>query len=182
MSSSSGSSESATAETSIGTSDAGIANGSRDGALHGGRDGLAPKTIRSYEQLLKGHVLPYRAGGNTLGAMRLGQIRRGHLKGLIIAKKKAGYAKNTVRLMRAAISTVLTEAVDDELILANPALRLMAKSGGKEERQRKSDAPEKIRAMDGETLEAFILAARTFSECQSRRAVDGPDSQESQRP
>ena len=57
-------------------------------------------------------------------------VREG-LKALINAKRKEGYAKDTVRLIRAAISTVLTEAVDDELISANPALRLMAKSGGK---------------------------------------------------
>jgi len=132
--------------------------------LEASRDRLESRTIRSYEQLLKAHVLPYRVEGRSLGALRLTQIRRRHLKALILAKRKAGYARDTVRLIRAAISTVLTEAVDDELILANPALRLMAKSGGKEERKRKSEAPEKVKAMDGQTLEAFLMAARSSSE------------------
>ena len=64
--------------------------------------------------------------------MRLCEIRRRHLKALIIDKKRKGYARDTVRLTRAAISTVLTDAVDDELIPANPALRLLAKTRGKE--------------------------------------------------
>jgi integrase len=131
--------------------------------LEHNRDGLEPKTLRSYEQLLKGHVLPFRVEGHTLGAIKLCQIRRRHLKALITAKRKAGYAKDTVRLIRAAISTVLTEAVDDELISANPALRLMAKNGGKEERKRKSEMVEKVRAMDGATLDAFVQSARSLS-------------------
>ena len=126
-------------------------------------DGLEPKTLRSYEQLLKGHVLPFKVDGDALAAMKLSQIKRRHLKALINAKRKEGYAKDTVRLIRAAISTVLTEAVDDELISANPALRLMAKSGGKEERKRKSEMPEKVRAMDGATLEVFLHAAGSLS-------------------
>ena len=78
-------------------------------------DGLEPKTLRSYEQLLKGHVLPFKVDGHTLATMKLSQIKRRYLKALINAKRTAGYAKDTVRLIRAAISTVLTEAVDDEL-------------------------------------------------------------------
>ena len=132
--------------------------------LEDNRDGLEPKTLRSYEQLLKGHVLPFRVDGHTLGAIKLWQIKRRHLKSLITAKRKAGYAKDTVRLIRAAISTVLTEAVDDELISANPALRLMAKNSGKEERKRKSEMVEKVRAMDGATLDAFLRSARSLSD------------------
>ena len=132
-------------------------------------DGLEPKTLRSYEQLLKGHVLPFKVDGHALTTMKLSQIKRRHLKALINAKRKEGYAKDTVRLIRAAISTVLTEAVDDELISANPALRLMAKSGGKEERKRKSEMPEKVRAMDGATLEEFLHAARSCSDPAPRR-------------
>jgi integrase len=137
--------------------------------LKDNRDGLEPKTLRSYEQLLKGHVLPFRVDGHTLGATKICQIRRRHLKALITAKKTAGYARDTVRLIRAAISTVLTEAVDDELIAANPALRLMAKSGGKEERIRKSELVDKVRAMDSSTLQAFLQAARSFSADKSKK-------------
>jgi integrase len=136
--------------------------------LSAASEGLEPKTLQSYTQLLKGHVLPYRIEGHSLGTMKLFRIKRRHLKALISAKRKAGYAKDTVRLIRAAISTVLTDAVDDELIPANPALRLMAKSGGKEERKRKSEMAEKVRAMDGTTLGAFLQAARSASEQTNR--------------
>jgi len=107
------------------------------------------------------------------GAIKICQIRRRHLKALITAKKTAGYARDTVRLIRAAISTILTEAVDDELIAANPALRLMAQSGGKEERIRKSELVDKVRAMDSATLEAFLQASRSFSGDKSQQKGQG---------
>jgi len=44
----------------------------------------------------------------------------------------------------------------------------MAKSGGKEERKRKSEMDEKVRAMDGMTLDAFLGAARTLADEKPR--------------
>jgi integrase len=84
-------------------------------------------------------------------------------------KKTAGYARDTVRLVRASISTVLSEAVDDELIAANPALRLLAKSGGKEARRQKSEATERVRAMDSETQQTFLETLNSLSEGKPRK-------------
>jgi integrase len=131
-----------------------------DHFLESSKDDLERKTLRTYESLLRQHVLPFRVDGRALGSMRLYEIRRRHLKALIIDKKRNGYARDTARLIRAAISTVLTDAVDDELIPANPALRLLAKTRGKEDRIRKSELEESVRAMDGEALEHFLGVAR----------------------
>jgi integrase len=125
-------------------------------------DDLEKKTLRTYVSLLRQHVLPFRTEGRMLGSIRLCDIRRRHLKALIIDKRRKGYAPDTIRLTRAAISTVLTDAVDDELIPANPALRLLAKARGKEQRIRNASLEERVRAMDGETLEQFLAAARAF--------------------
>jgi integrase len=125
-------------------------------------DDLEKKTLRTYVSLLRQHVLPFRMEGRMLGSIRLCDIRRRHLKALIIDKRRKGYAPDTIRLTRAAISTVLTDAVDDELIPANPALRLLAKARGKEQRIRNASLEERVRAMDGETLEQFLAAARAF--------------------
>jgi integrase len=125
-------------------------------------DDLEKKTLRTYASLLRQHVLPFRTEGRMLGSIRLCDIRRRHLKALIIDKRRKGYASDTVRLIRAAISTVLTDAVDDELIPANPALRLLAKARGKEQRIRNAGLEETVHAMDGETLEQFLAAARAF--------------------
>ena len=121
---------------------------------------LERKTLRTYESLLRQHVLPFRTESRTLGSMRICDIRRRHLKALISDKKRKGYTRDTVRLIRASVSTILTDAVDDELIPGNPALRLLAKTRGKEDRIRKAELEETVRAMDGETLDLFLNAAR----------------------
>ncbi len=77
---------------------------------------LAPRTLRSYRELLEQHVLP------TLGASKLQEIRRRHVKDLLADKSNAGLSKNTVRLIRTALSVLLGDAVDDELLEVNVAL------------------------------------------------------------
>ena len=77
---------------------------------------LAPRTLRSYRELLEQHVLP------ALGASNLQEIRRRHVKDLLADKSRAGLSKNTIRLIRTALSVVLGDAVDDELLEVNVAL------------------------------------------------------------
>jgi integrase len=136
-------------------------------------DDLEKKTLRTYVSLLQQHVLPFRTEGRMLRTIRLCDIRRRHLKALIIDKRRKGYAPDTVRLTRAAISMVLTDAVDDELIPANPALRLLAKARDKEQRMRNAGLEEKVHAMDGETLGQFLAAARAFGKDSGRAGGKG---------
>ena len=73
-----------------------------------------------------------------LGSLKVREIRRRHVKGLLMSKRagrlprkkekaseqeaKSGYARNTVRLIKAALSSVLTDAIDDGYLeTTNPA-------------------------------------------------------------
>src|SRR5207248_1154065 len=75
---------------------------------------------------------------------------------LLIKKLEEGLAREHVRLIYAVIRAMLSAAVDDGLLLANPAakhgkkLRLVK---SKEERR------EEIKAMSRHQLEAFLAAA-----------------------
>jgi len=99
--------------------------------------GLKPKTIKSYRQLFQKHISP------VLGATKIRELRRSQVKALLTEKHEATFhvqqkvrdasgnitrisierklSRNTVRLIRACLSAMLGEAVDDELIKENPA-------------------------------------------------------------
>ena len=85
---------------------------------------LEPKTILSYKHLMTEHVLP------ALGAMRIRGLRRRHIRALLDAKRADGYRRNTVRLIRAVLSSVLTDSVEADIIEVNPALHLSRKRKG----------------------------------------------------
>lgn len=77
---------------------------------------LAPKTHSNYTQLLNLYILPS-LKGQPLGALTWGTIR-----GILAAKQQAGLSVNSVRLIRAVISTILTDAAEEGLIPINPVL------------------------------------------------------------
>src|SRR5215472_10716920 len=85
---------------------------------------LAPITYQNYQQHLTLHILP------TLGALRVADLRRKHVKDLLTTlrstKNAQGrpFAKNSLRLIKAALSSVLSDAVDDEILFVNPAMQL----------------------------------------------------------
>ncbi len=54
--------------------------------------GPVAKTLRSYQQSLTQYVFP------ALGHLRVRDIHRGHLRGLLSGMRRKGYAKNAVRL------------------------------------------------------------------------------------
>ena len=64
-----------------------------------------------------------------IGPIRLRELRRTHIKEFLNAKREQISAtdetkklsKNTVRLIRATLSVILGEALDEELIKTNPA-------------------------------------------------------------
>ena len=61
------------------------------------------------------YVLP------ALGHHRLRALHRQHIKAFLLDKRREGYAKNSVRLMKAPLSVLLSDAVDDGIIAVNPA-------------------------------------------------------------
>jgi integrase len=78
---------------------------------------LAHATVKAYRYALDTHIVP------AFGAMKLRDLTRAHIKWFLTEKHHAGtLSKSTIRLIRAALSSMLAEAVDDGAAIANPAL------------------------------------------------------------
>jgi integrase len=108
---------------------------------------IEPATHRSCSSMLRLHVLP------ALGRLRLREVHRRDVKALLNAKRAKGYTPNGVRLIKAALSSMLTDAVDDELIEANPALQV----GRKKRRAGLVTAADRVRAIKPMTWEQRTL-------------------------
>lgn len=114
---------------------------------------LEPITLEVYRERLRGHVLP------ELGRLRLTAVTPGHVRRFLAAKRKT-YAKNGVRLMKAALSSLLSDAVQDELIPANPCLQLRGRAARRQE-VTPAERQQHIRPMSLAQREALLAAART---------------------
>lgn len=79
------------------------------------RDRLAPKTLDHYRRAWTARVLP------ALGEVRLGRLAVGDLERAQAAWAAEGVGPSTVRQARLSLSAVLTVAVRDGLLTANPA-------------------------------------------------------------
>ena len=111
---------------------------------------LKPATVRSYRGVLDLHV-PVQ-----LKTLRVRQLSRGHIRSLLSAKLAAGLSRNTVRIIHATLRAMLNCAVDDGVIVRNPADRLgktLKLSGTRRQ------PGEEVKAMDAQQLEAFLHAA-----------------------
>jgi integrase len=86
---------------------------------------LAARTFANYRQLLSLYILP-RLGEQTVSAITWAQVRV-----LLTEKQQAGLSANTVRLIRAVLSSILTDAAEEGLIPANPVLGQRRKRRGK---------------------------------------------------
>ena len=84
--------------------------------LDSAQSDLAARTHRSYQQLFTRHIVP------TLGGKKVRELRRRDIRQLLTTKRQAGLGKNSIRLIKATLSTILAQAVEDELLQANPAL------------------------------------------------------------
>lgn len=124
---------------------------------------IEPRTLASYRQLLTLHVLP------MFGSLKVREIRRRHVKGLLMSKRagrlqrenasaseqvsKRGYAKNTVRLIKAALSSALTDAIDDGYLeTTNPAY-----SAGR--KRRKAPTPVEVRPLSWAERDTLLTIA-----------------------
>jgi integrase len=79
---------------------------------------LKASTIRFYKDNLKRHVLP------ALGHRPVSALNRADCRGFVATLRAKGLKLNTVRGIARTLSTVLSQAVEDEKLSANPALRL----------------------------------------------------------
>ena len=80
------------------------------------RGSLATKTHANYRQLLVLYVLP------TLRDCSMVDLTWGSIKALLTAKQLAGLSVNSVCLIRAVVSTILTDAAEEGIIPGNPVL------------------------------------------------------------
>ncbi len=87
-------------------------------------------------------------------------LTRGRIKAFLVAKLSAGGARNTVRIIHATLRALLNAAVDDGLLLANPATRL-----GRQLRLAATPRlrQEAIKAMTREQLGTFLEATARVS-------------------
>src|SRR5262245_7570439 len=76
---------------------------------------VEPKTLASYRQNLRLHIVP------AFGAAKVRAIHRGHIKALLAQKRAEGLSRNSVRLIRATLSVMLGDAVDEGILQINPA-------------------------------------------------------------
>lgn len=77
---------------------------------------LAVKTHANYRQLLVLYILP------TLKNCSMTALTWGTVKSLLTGKQLEGLSLNSVRLIRAVVSTILTDAAEEGLIPINPVL------------------------------------------------------------
>ena len=112
-----------------------------------------PATVRSYSNRLNGHVLP------ALGRTRLRDLHRSHIKAFLGDRRRQGLAKNSVRLIKAALSALLSDAADDGIIDSNPALQLGRRKTSRADKLSAAERTQKVRPMSWAQRDAFLEAA-----------------------
>ncbi len=120
-------------------------------------ESVTTETAASYADLLKRYVLP------RLGRFKVRELFRRRIKNLLVTLREEGKSRNTARLAKAVLSSLLTEAVDDGIIPMNPALQL----GRKKRKGRETVMPaerEKVRPLSREQLAQFLATAEATPE------------------
>jgi integrase len=79
---------------------------------------LKASTVSFYEGHLEQHIMP------MLGSRLVASLRRADCRTLVTICRAKGLKATTVRGIARTLSTILSQAVEDELLPANPALRL----------------------------------------------------------
>jgi integrase len=79
-------------------------------------------TVKGYQDILRLHVLP------VFEDLAVDEITRGKVKEFLLSKLNDGYSPSTVGHMRDVVSGILNQAVDDDVIVSNPALQLRLKN------------------------------------------------------
>jgi integrase len=120
--------------------------------LAGAVGSLAVKTYANYEQILTLYILP------TLGGRCLNALTWSDVKSLLNDKQQAGLSVNTVRLIRAVISTILTDAAEDNVIPANPVI-------GQRRKRRASQAVNvEVNPLNWEHKQAFEIKLKEMED------------------
>ncbi|MGZ9190039.1 MAG: tyrosine-type recombinase/integrase, partial [Nitrospira sp.] len=108
------------------------------------------RTYTRYEELWRIHLRP------AFGEIKVRQLHRGRIMGFLAGKLTEELARNTVRNIHATLRAMLQAAVDDGLLLANPAEKL-----GRQLRLvvPKATRQEVIKAMTRDERQRFLLTS-----------------------
>src|SRR6266508_4373724 len=126
----------------------------KDRWLEAAASEIGLRTLQGYKQQFRLHVIP------AFGQVRLRELTRGMIRVLLAQKRASGLAKNSVRMIRATLSVMLSDAVDDGIILANPALNLGRRGRSRADKLSAADRTRTIRPMSQEQLGAFLAATK----------------------
>ena len=138
----------ARADFQLPTSDAQHLRSYAESWLTTAQTNLKASTVSFYKGHLDRHILP------ALGDRLVSSLRRPDCRDLVTACRGKGLKVTTVRGVGRTLSTILAQAVEDELLTANPALRL-----GRY--MRSADDPEpKINPFTQQDVAAVLAAAR----------------------
>jgi integrase len=115
---------------------------------------VASGTFEGYVFNLNRHIL------HDFGTVRVRDLHRSMIRDHLAKKRNAGLGKNTVRLIRAALSVVLSEAVEDGVIQTNPCFQARQRRGRKRvDKLTRIERRAKVRPFDAEELSRFLIAA-----------------------
>jgi len=109
-----------------------------------------PRTLTMYRAYLRRHVLP------VFGMTKVRQVAKGRVKGFLAEKLREDFSRSSVELMLGVLRGLLNAAIDDGVILANPADRVgrhLRLSRPPRARQ------DEIKAMTREQLARLLAAA-----------------------
>src|SRR2546427_6946536 len=105
--------------------------------------GVKPRTRTMYRSYLRVHVLP------ALGATKVRQLAKGRIKEFLAEKFRRGFSRASVELMYAVLHGMLNAAIEDGVILQNPADRVLRQLRLS---RRSSARQDEIKAMTREQL------------------------------
>jgi len=108
------------------------------------------RTAKGYRDTLRLHIRP------ILGRVMLRWLLRGHCKALLANKRAEGLGKNSVRIIRAVLSVMLSDAVDDGILFVNPALGINRKGRKNPDSISQVDRKRNVKAMTHQQLATFL--------------------------
>jgi integrase len=79
---------------------------------------VEPKTYAPYEQHVRLHITPH------IGTIKLVKLRRAHVRGLYATLASSGMSAPMQRKVGTTLTIALNAAVEDELLIGNPAARI----------------------------------------------------------
>ena len=116
--------------------------------IDGRVDELAPLSITQYRSVVRNHVVD-----SALGTMPIGKIRRAHIRAHETELQQKGLSVPTRNVVRAVLSRSLADAVEDDLISANPC------DGRRRSGERRARPKSRFTVWTGDELQTLLNTA-----------------------